>query len=179
MFLSSQRYFPFLALYVGYILARRIPSSQVLKKLDRPVVTVGLVCFIALALVLKLPANNVSEHVSAEKFPVEAATFIEQTELEGRVFNRYGWGGYLIWRFYPERKVFIDGRADLYLTGEVFEDYIKTAKLEADPEEVLAKYGITYVLMQEDASLVRYLVGTQRWQVLYEDQTAILLSMVE
>jgi len=179
VFLSSQRYFPFLALYVGYILARRIPSSEVLKKLDRPVVSVGLLCLIALALALKLPANNVSEHVSQEKFPVEAATFIEQTDLEGRIFNRYGWGGYLIWRFYPERKVFVDGRADLYLTADVFEDYIETTKLEVDPEEVLAKYSITHVLMQEDAALVRYLLATGRWQSEYEDKTAVLLSRVE
>jgi len=176
MFLSSQRYFPFLALYVGYILARRIPSSQVLKKLDRPVVSVGLVCFIALALALKLPANNVSEHVSAEKFPVAAATFIEQMDLEGRVFNRYGWGGYLIWRFYPERKVFIDGRADLYLTGDVFEDYIETVEFKVDPEKTLDKYDIGYVLMQEDAQLVRYLKATGRWRSVYEDETAVLLE---
>jgi len=179
MFLSSQRYFPFPALYLGYILARRVPSSEVLKKLDRPVMSVGLVCFIALALALKLPANNVSEHVSQEKFPVEAATFIEQTDLEGRIFNRYGWGGYLVWRFYPERKVFIDGRADLYLTGEVFEDYIETVELKVDPEKTLDKYDIEYVLMQEDAQLVRYLTATGRWKSVYEDETAVLLERAD
>ena len=42
-------------------------------------------------------------------YPVEAAAFIESANLQGKMFNQHGWGGYLLWRL-PQRKVFIDGR---------------------------------------------------------------------
>ncbi len=30
------------------------------------------------------------------------------------IYNEYIWGGYLIWRLYPDYRVYIDGRADVY-----------------------------------------------------------------
>lgn len=45
-----------------------------------------------------------------EYYPAGAADFIRSSGLSGRMFNEYGWGGYLIWRLYPDHKVFIDGR---------------------------------------------------------------------
>ncbi|MFZ2949583.1 MAG: hypothetical protein WA003_08870, partial [Desulfuromonadaceae bacterium] len=43
-------------------------------------------------------------------FPVRAADFVLQHDLKGPVFNPYLWGGYLLWRLGPEKKVFCDGR---------------------------------------------------------------------
>jgi hypothetical protein len=34
--------------------------------------------------------------------------------LPDPVFDGQGWGGYLICRWYPEHRVFIDGRIDMY-----------------------------------------------------------------
>lgn len=34
------------------------------------------------------------------------------------MFNYFTWGGYLLYRQWPERRVFIDGQADFY--GEAF-----------------------------------------------------------
>jgi hypothetical protein len=50
------------------------------------------------------------EWVSRDEFPVEAADFILASNLGGAMYNAYNWGGYLIWRLAPERKVFADGR---------------------------------------------------------------------
>ena len=50
--------------------------------------------------------------------PSDTVAFVEETGLKGNMFNEYDIGGYLIDRLYPERKVFIDGRADLY--GDAF-----------------------------------------------------------
>ena len=48
--------------------------------------------------------------VSRDVYPVEAADFIGASGLRGNMYNWYDWGGYLIWRLAPERKVYIDGR---------------------------------------------------------------------
>jgi hypothetical protein len=48
----------------------------------------------------------------AEKFsvPKRAADFLMTNNIEGNIFNDMGFGGYLIWRLYPWKKVFIDTR---------------------------------------------------------------------
>lgn len=56
----------------------------------------------------------------SKRLPVQAADFVLKNDLRGKMFNVYSFGGYLIHRLYPERRVFIDGRADLY--GDAFMD---------------------------------------------------------
>jgi hypothetical protein len=48
----------------------------------------------------------VNEHF----FPAKAADFIRDVDIRGNMFNEQNWGGYLIWRFGTDRKVFMDGR---------------------------------------------------------------------
>ena len=51
--------------------------------------------------------------VEAARNPVAALAYVEESGLSGRrVYNSYHWGGYLLWKGY---KVYIDGRADVYL----------------------------------------------------------------
>lgn len=48
--------------------------------------------------------------VDPADYPVAAADFIVASGIRGNMYNYYRWGGYLIWRLAPERKVFADGR---------------------------------------------------------------------
>lgn len=50
-----------------------------------------------------------------DRFPVEASNFLEKHYKGKFLYNDVKFGGYLIWRFYPERKVFIDGRNEIYV----------------------------------------------------------------
>lgn len=54
--------------------------------------------------------------VEWEKWPGRSAAMIEALELKGNVFNADQFGGFLLWSFYPERRVLIDGRNELYGT---------------------------------------------------------------
>ena len=47
-------------------------------------------------------------------FPVEAVNWLEQNPQEGNVFNYFPWGGYLLYRDWPDTPVFIDGQTDFY-----------------------------------------------------------------
>jgi hypothetical protein len=49
-----------------------------------------------------------------ERFPIEAVARLQATGLRGNVYNADQFGGYLIWTFYPERRVLTDGRNELY-----------------------------------------------------------------
>lgn len=51
-------------------------------------------------------AMRVNEYI----YPVGAADFVLASAPRGNLYNTYFWGGYLLWRLAPERRVFIDGR---------------------------------------------------------------------
>ena len=55
-----------------------------------------------------------------EHFPAAAVAFLSREHPPGPILNHYNWGGYFIWKLYPEYRVFMDGRADVY--GDTFMD---------------------------------------------------------
>ena len=76
--------------------------------------------FLVLLYVLT-PARNWPSDFPAPRFPVQLvsqnAARWPAGEAPRRMLSSDAWGGYLIYRFYPEQKVFIDGRSDFYGAG--------------------------------------------------------------
>jgi hypothetical protein len=54
--------------------------------------------------------------VQPGRFPEKAADFVEIHMKDARLYNDVAFGGYLIWRGYPGRRVFIDGRNEVHAT---------------------------------------------------------------
>lgn len=52
--------------------------------------------------------------VPPERFPVAAVEQLKRANVKGNIYNADQFGGYLIWSFYPERRVLTDGRNELY-----------------------------------------------------------------
>lgn len=112
--------------------------------------------------------------VPPKNHPVNAVKFINDYPLQGNMFNKYGWGGYLIYALDPSRKVFIDGRADMY--GEkIFGDYTNIVGIEKKIDELLDTYRINWILFPGDTPLVRYLLATRAWREIYRDEDASVL----
>jgi tetratricopeptide (TPR) repeat protein len=79
-----------------------------------------------------------------------AYDFIEREKISGNMFNTYGIGGYLIYRGYPDRRVFIDGRNVDY--GFDFMLQAFTAGFEpASWKELEDRYALTYAIVDYDA----------------------------
>lgn len=112
--------------------------------------------------------------LNAEDHPVAAAQYLNSTPLPGKMFNKYGWGGYLIYALDPSQPVFIDGRADMY--GEdLFVEYRKVVDIDKDIETILEKHEVNWVIYPHDTPLVRYLVAGNQWQEIYQDEEASVL----
>lgn len=82
-------------------------------------------------------------------FPVRAADFCVQHDLKGPVYNTFLWGGYLIWRLGPERKIFCDGR--LLDAGRYWEYLNSTVVARTDEpywNKLFQKYGIQTAIVQ-------------------------------
>lgn len=110
----------------------------------------------------------------ARSFPASAVEFIRTQNPPGAVFNWYDWGGYLIWKLYPEKRVYIDGRADVY--GDAFiEEFLRASKGEGDWREPLRRFDIRTVILKPDSPLAGLLEREEGWSKAFEDRQAVVL----
>jgi hypothetical protein len=106
-------------------------------------------------------------------FPVAALDWMEGQTAPGDVFNHFPWGGYLLYRSWPEQRVFIDGQTDFY--GEALtRQYEQVITLAPGWQDILQDYGIAWVLVPVDAGLAQALRQETGWLPVYQDQTAAI-----
>ena len=107
-------------------------------------------------------------------FPEEAATFLERHHLDGRVFNSYKFGAYLMWRRWPANQVFIDGRYDAVLFDEaLLEEYFRAHRDPAALDRIAAKYGVELLVLDADPERrIAYLTRPSSWACVYWDPVA-------
>ena len=100
-------------------------------------------------------------------FAKGAVDFLEREKITGTMFNTYGIGGYLLYRGYPDRKVFIDGRNVDY--GLDFMARTYAGGVDADRWKALEdEYNLTYAVVDYDA--IRTLESLPYSQILDVDQ---------
>jgi hypothetical protein len=110
-----------------------------------------------------------NEAAIAARYPAQAVDYLVDSALaEGRGYNSYNWGGYLIWRGLP---VYVDGRADVY--GDDFLHYYRrTFDLTHLWREPLDDYDVNYVLIEHYSPLGNLLEASDQWQLAYDDDLA-------
>lgn len=141
------------------------------RPLDARVVTtlnVALLCIVTAAVVYGKYRGSDADAVPAE-LPVKAADFVLDNDIRGRIFNDYGDGGYLIYRLFPEQKVFIDGRADMY-GDEFVKEYIAITHATTQWKAKFEKFGIDYALLQNDSPLRQLLLADRSFRLVYVDR---------
>jgi hypothetical protein len=90
-----------------------------------------------------------------------------------RIFTFDQWGDYLIYRLYPNIRVFVDGRSDFY--GAEFEQICQNVlNVHHDWEWQLGRYAVDTVLLRAEDPLAGALKETGRWRVTYDDGFAIV-----
>ncbi|MCK4489367.1 MAG: hypothetical protein KAU23_03855, partial [Anaerolineales bacterium] len=86
------------------------------------------------------------------------------------------WGGYLLYRIWPEKLVFIDGQTDFY-GEELTRKYEKVITLSPGWEDVLQKYQISWVLMPTHSELIQHLQNLDDWDTVYQDQFSTIMLL--
>jgi hypothetical protein len=154
-----------------------------------PAPTAGLAVVTAVALLLIAGATAIrltgdlsrQSKATADSFPVGAADYLAaHPELGTRMFNQYGWGGYLAWRFYPDqnRKVFIFGEAEL-MGDPLLREYQDVQTLRPDWTDVLDRYQVDYVVYNRHEALDDVLAQEpDRWKPVYSDKVSIIYARV-
>jgi hypothetical protein len=162
---------PFFSALLVVLLARWVSPYE--RGKDRYLINAVLMALIIGAMAWYFPTRNDIEEIVARKFPVRAVNYLRNHPVPGRMYNTYGYGGYLIWAR-PEQKVFIDGRGDLYEVGGAFSDYLEAANLKPAAFAVLRAYGIQSCLLDRSEALATVLSNHPDWRQEYSDDVSIL-----
>lgn len=86
-----------------------------------------------------------------------------------RSFNNNSLGGALIIHFYPEIRIFMDDRADLYGDRFVFDTYLPISKAETDWNDRLLKLGVDSLVLKSDDALARAAREHPEWKEVHRD----------
>jgi hypothetical protein len=92
-----------------------------------------------------------------------------------RVLTSDQWADYLIFRLYPEQRVFFDGRSDFY-GAALGADYRKLLAGEKPWRELLERYQFDLALLPHDWALSTSLEHEPGWHRVYEDAVAVLYT---
>jgi hypothetical protein len=187
--LRSVRHIPIFVLIAAPIFARQVwelvqargwdarllaPQSST----SRTVVVFALLLLLApavldVALISHFVANQAA--YEAKNYPRAAVNFIDSAKVPGPIYNRYGWGGYLIRRLHGEYPVYIDGRADVYGDKFMYEAF-NTYDGGTGWFEPLDRLSIRTVLIAPDVPLASLLRNDEQWQKVYEDDQAVIFT---
>jgi hypothetical protein len=105
--------------------------------------------------------------------PVAAVDWILEHRPEGNIYNTYHWGGYLIWRLFPEYGVIIDGRSDMYSPSFV-DEYVDSYYARPGWEAFLEENGVQTVLIEPGSLLAAQLSQSPEWRQILADDLSVL-----
>lgn len=133
-----------------------------------------LVVLLGISLGLSFDRSGEAYAFDPEVFPVAAVDWLEQNPQAGEMFNESVWGGYLQYRLWPEKLVFIDSNSDFY--GEEFvRQYMQVIMMEEGWEGVLEEYDVTWAILPQERRVANALVDDMGWEMIYEDDTTVIL----
>jgi hypothetical protein len=142
-------------------------------------ITAVVLVFVLLVALVKIDSDinpSVQARLDAESYPIAAADWLAaHPEVGTHMYNQYGWGGYLAYRFYPDpnRRVFIFGEAEL-MGDPLLNQYDDVQNLRPDWKAVLDQYGVDYVIFNKDAALSNVLATQAEWTLAYQDNVAVI-----
>jgi hypothetical protein len=167
---------PVLSRHAAALLGRyRIGQRQLSK--GHPIVNWIILALISVAAIMKilLPLLPATRFEAEQKIlPVEAADWIAAQQPAGKMFNSYNWGGYLLWRLWPEYPVYADGRTDVY-PNTFLQEYLQIVTGQLDAPLLFDERGVRTVIIEPESPLVKQLTQSGRWREAHRDVLAVVL----
>lgn len=161
-----------LAPFLATLIAPYMPAYDPNK--DKPLLNLALMALVVVVCVRVFPSRSKLVKTVSESFPTGAVKYIRQHPSVGPIFNNEYWGGYLIKELGPQRKVFIDGRADLYEPAGLLSDYISIMRLAPNTTFLLRKYHVNACLIPLNSPLAIFLTRLPDWRRVYSGSISVM-----
>jgi len=177
--LTYMRFLFFLAVILAPLLAKLldfVPRYE--PAVDKPILNVILIVVFVAGVVHSFPFMTETEMLDevAQEYPAQILPYLRTHPPSGRVLNYFVWGGYLT-LYEPNMKVFIDSRVDVFEYTGVFRDYLDLVRVN-NPQNILDKYKVRYVLFPHSQQLTYTLEHDPRWKINYRDSVSVLFERV-
>lgn len=158
--------------------ARRLPTLWPI--LRSPLVPAGALGLVLAALlagyavrVADPRTGALAQDLNEARYPVAALAFMRRERVPAPIFNLYLWGGYELWRLYPDYRVFFDGRTHVYGEG-IVRDYLTVAMAHPDWRQVLDRWGVQTVLTSPGSPLTQVLEASRDWRLVFVEREALV-----
>jgi hypothetical protein len=145
------------------------------RQLVRAAALVTAVIAVAVLVVLRSLLGHQAAS-TLDNYPSGAADYLDAHPGIGtHMFSDYAWGGYFIYRFYPEpsRRVFIFGEADL-MGDTIMNQYVEVVGLHSDWMDVLNSHNVDYVIFEPNRPLTSALAASPNWHLVYSDKLSVI-----
>lgn len=129
---------------------------------------------VVLWFVLQLPVVSAKTGFPGTTFPLKAVEAVARLPRDARIVAPDWIGGYLIYRFNGERKVYFDGRSDFYGTQYLL-DYLTMMDALPGWDKIFQQYRFTHALIPNKRALLAAL-EKEGWRRLAGDDIATLLE---
>lgn len=112
----------------------------------------------------------------------KAVDFMLEKNLKGPIFNNFDIGSYLIFRLYPDEKVFVDGRPEAYPEAFFQNTYIPMQQNPKMFAQMDRKYEFNTIFFAHTdqtpwaKQFLRDIVKNKNWQPVYLDDTVVILT---
>lgn len=146
--------------------------SQVESKIIGRVWSIAIPVILSILVFSSQLADKFYQFVSPT-FPIQAVAWLEKHPQQGNMFNDLNWGGYIALHTWPDQLTFVDSMADV--TGEVTRQYETAMTLEVGWENIFKQYNIVWAILPVNSPLANELTNNHSWQILYQDQAAVIL----
>src|SRR5881398_667308 len=114
----------------------------------------------------------------ASVFPVQATNALQAVGKPVRIFNYYDYGGYLLWRLYPQgSRIYIDGRVEVYGSA-LFSRYLRVSYMAEGWPSVIAQSDPDAIVLPNGHPLVALLQQDPAWQLFSHDRVATVFTRV-
>lgn len=130
------------------------------------------------AVLAATPSSHWPQDFPEQKFPTRLVARHAERLAGARVFTSDQWADYLIYRFYPRQRVYLDGRSDFY-GPEIGDAYLKAVQARPGWGRILARWEFRYVLAPREWPLAGVLEQASGWRKLDGDRVAVLYERVE
>jgi hypothetical protein len=121
---------------------------------------------------LLIPSIDAHTGFAPDRFPVYAAGELGGLPANARLLTPATYSGYIIYRYRGERRIFLDGRSELY--GKPLVDrYNHLMEVRPGWQQEISAFGVTHALLPRDHPLTAALEQAG-WRIQFRDDTAAL-----
>ena len=109
-------------------------------------------------------------------FPEGMVQYMKDAGIQGRIFNEYEQGGYLLYNLAPDSKVYIDGRTEILYPVEHYRRFLAAKESVEAMRSEIEEYDINLAILKNSPANARLMAQTGSMQLDYADVRYFLYS---